>query len=104
VFPDRAIVELQNADPIFHTVFDLDDRYQVPGMQYVYSHRVYEKDGTAPRWRGIYDDHGRLMAAICHNMDLGDSWENADDPQYPQQFSALGIRIGINYVIYAMTH
>jgi hypothetical protein len=104
VFPDRAIVELQNADPIFHTVFDLDDRYQVPGMQYVYSHRVYEKDGRGPRWRGIYDDRGRLMVAICHNMDLGDSWENADDPQYPQQFSALGIRIGINYIIYAMTH
>jgi len=104
VFPDRAIVELQNADPIFHTVFDLDDRYQVPGMQYVYSHRVYEKDGRSPRWRGIYDDRGRLMVAICHNMDLGDSWENADEPQYPQQFSALGIRIGINYIIYAMTH
>jgi len=51
VFPDRPIVELQNAEPIFHTVFDLDDRYQVPGMQYVYSHRVYEKDGTSPRWR-----------------------------------------------------
>lgn len=104
VFPDRAIVELQNADPIFHTVFDLDDRYQVPGMQYVYSHRVYEKDGTSPRWRGIYDDRGRLMVAICHNMDLGDSWENADEPQYPQKFSALGIRIGIDYIIYAMTH
>jgi hypothetical protein len=104
VFPDRAIVELDNADPIFHTVFDLDDRYQVPGMQYVYSHRVYEKDGTSPRWRGIYDDRGRLMVAICHNMDLGDSWENADEPQYPEKFSALGIRIGINYITYAMTH
>ena len=57
-----------------------------------------------PRWRGIYDDHGRLMVAICHDMDLGDSWENADEPQYPQKFSALGIRIGINYIIYAMTH
>jgi hypothetical protein len=65
---------------------------------------VYEKDGTSPRWRGIFDDRGRLMVAICHNMDLGDSWENADEPQYPQQFSALGIRIGINYITYAMTH
>jgi hypothetical protein len=37
-------------------------------------------------------------------MDLGDSWENADEPRYPQQFSALGIRIGIDYIIYAMTH
>ena len=46
----------------------------------------------------------RLMVAICHNMDLGDSWENADDPLYPERFSALGIRIGIDYIIYAMTH
>jgi hypothetical protein len=44
------------------------------------------------------------MVAICHNMDLGDSWENADDPKYPEKFSALGIRIGINYITYAMTH
>ena len=107
VFPDRQIVDLPDKDGIFHTVFDLDDRYQVPGMQYVYSHKVYEKDertGAPAHWRGIYDDHGRVMVAICHNMDLGDSWENADDPQYPQKFSALGIRIGVNYLVYAMTH
>jgi len=107
VFPDRQIVDLPDKDGIFHTVFDLDDRYQVPGMQYVYSHKVYEKDertGAPAHWRGIYDDHGRVMVAICHNMDLGDSWENADDPQYPQKFSALGIRIGVNYLVYAMSH
>ena len=44
------------------------------------------------------------MVAICHNMDLGDSWEHADNPYYDQKFSALGIRIGINYVVYSMTH
>jgi hypothetical protein len=104
VFPDRSIVELPNGDPIFHTVYDLDDRYQVPGEQFVYSHRTYEKDGYQPRWRGIYDDKGRLMVAICHNMDLGDSWEHADNPQYPEQYSALGFRIGIDYLVYAMTH
>jgi hypothetical protein len=107
VFPDKAIVDIPDKDLIFHTVFDLDERYQVPGMQYVYSHKVYEKDirtGSPAHWRGIYDDKGRLMVVICHNMDLGDSWENADDPQYPQQFSALGIRIGVNYLVYSMTH
>ena len=61
-------------------------------------------DGYDPKWRGIYDDKGRLVVAICHNMDLGDSWEHADNPQYPEKFSALGIRIGINYVVYSMTH
>jgi Domain of unknown function (DUF4159) len=107
VFPDRPIVDLGNDAAIFHTVFDLDDRYQVPGAQYIRSHSVCEKcyaGGAVPHWRGIYDDRGRLMVAMCHNMDLGDSWENADDPHYPEKFSALGIRIGVNYVIYAMTH
>ena len=45
------------------------------------SGRTYEQDGVTPRWRGIYDDKGQLMGAICRNMDLGDSWEHADNPQ-----------------------
>ena len=104
VFPDRPVVDLESKDPIFHTIFDLDDRYQVPGAQFLESGRTYEHDGYEARWRGIYDDKGRLMVAICHNMDLGDSWEHADNPRYPEKYSALGFRIGVNYVIYAMTH
>jgi hypothetical protein len=104
VFPNRPIVDVPNDDPIFHTVYDLDDRYQVPGDQFEMTHRTYEKDGYQPRWRGIYDDKGRLLVAICHNMDLGDSWEHADNPNYPEEYSALGFRIGINYIVYAMTH
>ncbi len=104
VFPDRPIVDLPNSDPIFHTVYDLDDRYQVPGEQFVHTGRTFEHDGYQARWRGIYDDKGRLVVAICHNMDLGDSWEHADNPEYPEQYSALGFRIGVNYVVYAMTH
>jgi len=104
VFPDRPIVDIDNNDPIFHTIFDLNDRYQVPGAQFLRSRRTYERDGFEARWRGIYDDKGRLMVAICHNVDLGDSWEHADNPSYPEKYSALGFRIGVNYVIYAMTH
>ncbi len=104
VLPDRPIVDIPDNDPIFHTVFDLDDKYQVPGEQFVHTRSTYEKDGFQPRWRGIYDDKGRLMVAICHDMDLGDSWEHADNPEYPEQYSALGFRIGVNYIIYAMTH
>jgi len=104
VFPDKQIVELENKDAIFHTIYDLDDRYQVPGAQFIRSGSLSEYGGTIPRWRGIYDDKGRIVVAICHNMDLGDSWEHADNPEYPEKFSALGIRIGINYVVYAMTH
>ena len=104
VFPHRAIVNIPNDDQIFHVIFDLDDKFQVPGLQYIYSHSTYEKDGYDPHWRGIYDDHGRLMVAICHDMDLGDSWEHADNPVYPVQYTQLGMRIGVNYVTYAMTH
>jgi hypothetical protein len=44
------------------------------------------------------------MVAMCHNMDLGDSWEHADNPLYAEKYSALGIRIGLNYIVYSMTH
>ena len=104
VFPDRPIVEIQSDDPIFHTVFDLKDRFQVPGWLNYPFRKTYEKDGVEPHWRGIYDDKGRLMAAMCFDMDLGDSWEHADNPEYPEKFSSLGIRLGVNYVIYAMSH
>ncbi len=104
IFPDRPIVDLQNSDQIFHTIYDLGDRYQVPGEQFVHTGLTYEHDGFNADWKGIYDDKGRLMVAICHNMDLGDSWEHADNPEYPAKFSDLGLRIGVNYVVYAMTH
>ncbi len=104
VFPNRPILDIPNDDQIFHVIFDLHERFQVPGLQYVYSRRTSEKDGYEPHWRGIYDDNGRLMVAICHDMDLGDSWEHADNPEYPVPFTQLGMRIGVNYVAYAMTH
>ena len=106
VFPDKQIVDLGKEEQIFHIIYDLDDKYQVPGAIFLRTGLTYEKgpSGRPEHWRGIYDDHGRLMVAICHNMDLGDSWEHADNPEYPQEYSALGLRIGINYVVYAMTH
>jgi hypothetical protein len=105
VFPDRDVVDLEDQEQIFHTIYDLDGRYQVPGASPWFGRGItYEQDGYRATWRGIYDDHHRLMVAICHNMDLGDSWEHADNPQYPEKFSALGIRIATNYIVYAMTH
>jgi hypothetical protein len=104
VFPDRPIVEIANDDPIFHIVYDLDERYQVPGQWALARGTTYRNDGSVAHWRGIYDDHGRVMVAMTFNSDVGDSWEWADDPNYPEKYSALGIRIGVNYVIYSMTH
>ena len=103
VFPDRPIVEIDSSDPIFHTVYDLDERYQVPG-QWGLNRGGYRNDGSVAHWRGIFDDKGRVMVAMSFNSDVGDSWEWADDPRYPEKYSALGIRIGVNYVVYALTH
>jgi uncharacterized protein DUF4159 len=104
VLPDAKVDDLTDRDEIFHVLYDLNDRFQIPGYQYIYTRRTYEKDGIEPEWRAIRDDKGRVMVAICHNMHLGDAWEHADDPRYPERFSSLAYRLGINYIIYAMTH
>jgi hypothetical protein len=102
VFPDRPIVDIPEDDQIFHTVYDLNDRYQIPGAAHL--RLGYKNDGIGAHWRAIYDDKGRIMVAISYNSDIGDAWEWADDPSYPERFSSLAIRIGVNYIIYAMTH
>jgi hypothetical protein len=104
VFPDRPIVEIDDSDPIFHAVYDLNNRFQIPGQWALRRGTTYRNDGAIPHWRGIYDDSGRLMVVMSFNSDVGDSWEWADDPSYPEKYSALGIRLGVNYVIYSMTH
>ena len=105
VFPDRPMVEIDNADSIFHSVYDLDDRYQVPGQWAIRRGTTYRNDGAVSSLaRHSTTTSGRLMVAMDFNSDMGDSWEWADDPEYPEKYSALGIRIGVNYVVYALTH
>jgi hypothetical protein len=106
VFPDRQIEDIPDNDPIFHTLFDLQDRFQVPGAQFFDTHITYEagETGKVPHWRCIRDDKGRIMVAICHNMDLGDAWEWADDPKYEEKWASLAYRIAANYFVYDLTH
>jgi hypothetical protein len=104
IFPDRPIEDLKNDDEIFHIMYDLDDRVQIPGTRYIWGNRSYTPDSAVPRWRAIRDDKGRIMVAICHNSDVGDAWEWADSPHYPERAAGLAYRIGINYIIYGMTH
>lgn len=105
VFPERAIVDIRDEDEIFHVLYDLDDRQQIPGRNSIFYGVTWEHPlGQQEYWRGIYDDDGRVMVAINFNMDLGDAWEHADDAFYPEPMTALAYRIGINYLIYAMTH
>lgn len=106
VFPDRPIEDIPSSDPIFHTLYDLDERFQIPGALYFETGMTYEKGPTGkdPHWRCIRDDKGRIMVAICHNMDLGDAWEHSDEPRYLEKWASLAYRIAMNYFIYDLTH
>ena len=104
VLPDRPVEDLKDADEIYHVLYDINEKFQIPSEVYVNTGRTYEKDGYVPKWRAIRNDHGRIMVAICANMHLGDAWEWADDPAYPEKFSGLAFRIVLNYIMYAMTH
>ncbi len=104
VFPDRPIVEVGADENIMSMHFDVDMTKPIPGIMALRYGVTFEHDGYVPTRRGIYDDDGRLMVIINFNVDLGDAWEMADDPRYPEKYTALAYRFGINYVLYAMTH
>lgn len=105
VFPDRPIVELSDTHPIFHIVYDLTDRPQIPTWQHLRQGQGgYRFDGSEPYWRAILDDDGRVMVMIAFNNDIADGWQRADEIDYPQDKSTLAIRLGVNFAVYAMTH
>ena len=93
------IVEIEGEDSVLHMVFTIDKFTQIPGLR----HLGYGDFGRLPppRWRGIYDEQGRLLVAMNYDQDVGDSWEEADNPQYPEPMTALGYRFGINYIVYS---
>ncbi len=66
VFPDREIVDIPDPDAIFHAVYDLDDRYQVPGDIYLQTGVTEKCSGCPPAWLGIYDNYGRVHG--CHDL------------------------------------
>ena len=99
VLPGSAIVDIPENDMLMRILFELDERTQIPGERH-----LWRRMEGPPHWRGIYDDQGRIMVAINHNIDMGDAWEHADDAHYPAPMTATAYRFGINYVIYAMTH
>jgi hypothetical protein len=104
VFPERRIIDLANDNEAFHVLYDLSEREQIPGIRALMSNRTWEKDGRYPQWRGIMDDQDRVMVAINFNQDIGDAWEHADDARYPARLTTQAYRLGVNYVVYALTH
>ncbi len=104
VFPDREVKDIPINHPLFHCFYDFDYFPQVPGLAALVRGVTYEKGGRVPHCRGFLDDQGRIMVLVNHNVDIGDSWEHTGDPRYDIKYSVLGYKLGINYIIYALTH
>lgn len=118
VFPEREPADLAFDHPIFHCVFDLPNKPQVPGLPHVQgregSELTYEpvrrgdvpNSTKDPHYRALFDDKGRLMVLFCHNTDLGDGWEREGENEYYfRRFSEReAYPFGINIVFYVMTH
>ncbi len=104
VFPLLPIVDLDLDHPVFSTFYDIDEILQVPAYGRYWGGRTSERDGYVPYVRGILDEEGRLMVIINWNTDLGDAWEWAEQPDYPLQYSTFAYQMGVNMIVYAMSH
>ena len=106
---EYPIVDVPLTHPIFHQQFEVKRVIQIPsigawrGMGGGTSERG--EDSAEPHARAIYDKRGRMMVFITHNTDFGDAFEQeAADPQYFYTFSVEGYQLGINVLLYALTH
>ncbi len=105
IFPGRVIEDLPLDHPVFHSYFDIDEVVQVPGIGSWLGRGVtHEKGGFIPHYMGVQDEKGRLVVFIARNCDLGDAWEWIDDPRYPLKYGLAAYRVGINVIMYAMSH
>ena len=104
---EYPIIDVPMNHSIFHTLFDAKRFPQIPSIAWVYSGTTSERgaDSATPEARAVLDAKGRVMVFISHNTDFGDSYEReGDDPTYFYNFSVEGYAIGINILLYAMTH
>lgn len=105
IFPEREPEDIPITHPLFHCFFDINSLVQIPGIRSIFNGRTYERrDGYPAYCRGVYDDKGRLMMMINFNTDIGDAWEHAAEGFYPRELSDMAYRMGINAVVYALTH
>ncbi len=104
------IVDLTPRHPIFRTMFMVTEAAADPLDQSLDAQRRAARRNEAmkarsPTIRGIADEHGRLMVVMTHDTDISDAWEReGEDPRYFYQFSPDGYAVGINVVLYALTH
>jgi len=110
VLPNHAIADIDESDAVMHVLYDIGekDRTFIPGTRHLRRYGgsivVQQPEGTSPGWLALRDDKERMVVAVNFNTDVGDAWEYADAPEYPEQMTGLAYRYGVNYVIYSMTH
>ncbi len=95
--------------PIFRALFEVKALPQIPSIQFwrqsggATSERG--PDSAEPHMRAIADRHGNVMVLMTHNTDIADAWEReGEDPRFFYSFSPDGYAVGINVLMYAMTH
>jgi hypothetical protein len=103
------IADIPRDHPIMHTLYDVREIEQVSSIQFWSRSggRVSERDRDSSQvnFRGIADERGRLMVIMAHNTDIPDTWEREGESQeYFDRFSPAGYAIGVNIVVYALTH
>lgn len=104
---EYPIVDLPPDHPLFRSQFVVEKVIQIPSINSWAGGWTSERgsDSAVPHARGISDSQGRLMALITFNTDYGDAFEReGDDPRYFYTFSVDGYALGINTLLYAMTH
>ena len=105
ILPGHEIVDIPHDHPIFTCFYNVEQIVQVPNVgQGIAGGPTWEKDGYHPELRGIFDEQGRLIVVINWNTDLGDAWEWAENPYYPLRFSTYAYQMGVNFIIYGMSH
>jgi len=111
VLPNHPITDIAPSDSVMHVLYDIEekDRTIIPGSRHLRRGpgggvQVVLPAGAIPAWRAMYDDRERVVVAVNFNTDVGDAWEFADVPYYPEAMTALAYRYGINYIVYSMTH
>lgn len=113
IWPDREFEEIPMEHEIFHMIFPLKVKPQIPHISYKESvvergiTYEFDKPGSEQvHYRAVYDDKRRMVMCICWNTDTGEGWEQeGTDPWYFREFSEkYSYPLGINIVFYALTH
>ena len=106
ILPGSKVQEMPLNHPVFHCYFDIDQVTQVPNYHnWIYRGRTHERsDGVVPYYHGIVDENDRLIVFIARNQDNGDAWEWIDQPDYPLKYGLAAYRLGMNLIVYSMTH